>query len=594
MEIDKKFKYNLFSFILIFWVLVISGRLFFLQVLQGSKYKTKSYAQAIKADIIYPFRGNFYDRNGKLLVYNSPSYSLQIFLGSFRKDRIPLLCYLLGIDTTEFYNVFYERYKFLRFGDVKLFTDLDYQTVLRIEENLDLLPGVDIVCESKRQYNLPAKMSHIIGYVQEIDAKDLEREPYYSIGDPIGKTGLERAYETELRGQKGKKFVGILPSGIKTTRFIEAKQNQMVINGNDLYLTIDEKLQIRAEELLEGRRGAIVAIDPNNGEILAMVSKPDYEVTEFSGKNSSKNYLSLLNNPDKPLLNRAIQARYPPGSTWKPLMAIAALEEGIINEKTTFYCPGELAYGDVVKKCHGAHGSISVRRAIQTSCNVFFYYVGLRLGLDKISHWSKLFGFGNPTGIDLPGENPGIMPDSNYLKKRFGKYLPKGLLLNYGIGQGEINVTPLQLACYVAAIANGGTYYKPHLVRAIKNSIINQISYFEPEGRKVPVSDKTLAIIKNAMFDVVNVPGGTAYGIMIPGIDICGKTGTAQNPRGMDHSWFICFAPKDNPKIAIAVIAENAGFGAAVAAPIAQELIKTYFNIQTPATISDTLNLFGD
>jgi len=577
--------------------LTFVGRLFYLQILKGNIYKLRSETQAIKAQVVYPFRGYIYDRDGNLLVYNVPSFSLQIFLGTFRLDRAGLLGHILGIDSAEVYNLILQNILNYRYGDIKLLRDLDYETVQKIQENSELLPGVEIVVESKRVYNLKARMAHIIGYLQEIGVEELKAEPFYDIGDFIGKTGIERAYEIELRGQKGKRYVGVLGGGIKTTKFNEGRADQPVKNGDDLFLSIDLKLQSKAEQLLEGRRGACVAIDPNNGEILALVSKPDYDISLLSGKDFQKNYQQIVSNPQNPLLNRAIQSRYPPGSTIKPLMAIAALEEGLINQNSTFFCSGSFPFGDRAFGCHGAHGYINIVRAIQTSCNVFFYQAALKLQIERIAKWGTLFGFGQQTGIDLPFENAGVFPTIEFLKKKYGdlKKVPSGAVVNFGIGQGEVSATPIQMACYVAAIANGGTYYRPHIVRAIRNSILNQISLLKVESRKLNINSRTLEIVKKGMYDVVNTPGGTAFGISIPGLDVCGKTGTAQAGKGKaDHSWFICFAPKDNPKIAIAIIVENAGFGAAVAAPIARELLKEFFGIKEQIPGIDTTKISPD
>lgn len=595
---ELKFKYRLFVYIVGFFSIVFVLRLAYLQVLKGSIYKIKSETQAIKAQIVYPFRGNLYDRDGNLLVYNAPSFSLQISTENFRLDRAPLLGKILGMDSIGVYDLIFQNILNYRFGDVKVLRDLDYETVQKIEEYSDLLPGVEIVVESKRMYNLKARMSHIIGYIQEISAEELKTETYYNLGDYVGRAGLEKYYEMELRGLKGKRFVGVYGSGLKTEKFNEGRADVPVKNGDDLILSIDLKLQSKAEELLEGRRGAIVAIDPNNGEVLALVSKPDYDVSVLSGKNFQENYRQLVNDKNKPLINRAIQSRYPPGSTWKPLMAIAGLEEGVIDERTTFFCGGQLMFGDRAFGCDGAHGNVNVTRAIQASCNVFFYQLALKLQLERISKWGLNFGFGNKTGIDLPFENTGVFPTLEYIKKKFGSLdrTPKGLLLNYGIGQGEISVTPMQMAVYVSAIANGGTIYTPHLVRAIKNSLSNQTTLVNVNSRQLQISPKNLEIVKKGMFDVVNTPGGTAFGIKIPGLDVCGKTGTAQAPQPgqMDHSWFICFAPKDNPKISLVVIVENAGFGAAVAAPIARELLKEFFNIKETVVQVDSLKILPD
>lgn len=515
---ELKFKYRLFVYIVGFFSIVFVLRLAYLQVLKGSIYKIKSETQAIKAQIVYPFRGNLYDRDGNLLVYNAPSFSLQISTENFRLDRAPLLGKILGMDSIGVYDLIFQNILNYRFGDVKVLRDLDYETVQKIEEYSDLLPGVEIVVESKRMYNLKARMSHIIGYIQEISAEELKTETYYNLGDYVGRAGLEKYYEMELRGLKGKRFVGVYGSGLKTEKFNEGRADVPVKNGDDLILSIDLKLQSKAEELLEGRRGAIVAIDPNNGEVLALVSKPDYDVSVLSGKNFQENYRQLVNDKNKPLINRAIQSRYPPGSTWKPLMAIAGLEEGVIDERTTFFCGGQLMFGDRAFGCHGAHGNVNVTRAIQASCNVFFYQLALKLQLERISKWGLNFGFGNKTGIDLPFENTGVFPTLEYIKKKFGSLdrTPKGLLLNYGIGQGEISVTPMQMAVYVSAIANGGTIYTPHLVRAIKNSLSNQTTLVNVNSRQLQISPKNLEIVKKGMFDVVNTPGGTAFGIKIP------------------------------------------------------------------------------
>ncbi len=594
---ENFFRYRILITLLFFICLVFVSRLFFLQVLEGNIYKLKSETQAIKAEVVYPFRGNIYDRNGNLLVYNVPSYSLQIFLGSFRLDRAGLLGHILGIDSAEVYKLIFENIFSYKYGDVKILRDLDYDAVQKIQENAELLPGVEIVVESKRLYNLQARMSHIIGYIQEVSKEDLKAEPFYDIGDFVGKTGIEKTYEIELRGQKGKRYIGVLGGGIKTTKFNEGKADQPVKNGDDLFLSIDLNLQKKAEELLEGRRGACVAIDPNNGEILALVSKPDYDVALLSGKGFKSNFKKITSDPNNPLLNRAIQSRYPPGSTIKPLMAIAALEEGLIKENSTFYCPGSFQFGDRAFGCHGAHGMVNVVRAIQASCNVFFYQIALKLQLERIAKWGSYFGFGQATGIDLPFENAGIFPTLEYLKKRYGdlKKVPSGAVVNFGIGQGELAATPLQMACYTAAIANGGTYFKPHVVRAIRNSLLNQLTLLKVESRKINISPETIEIVKKGMYDVVNTPGGTAFGIRIPGLDVCGKTGTAQAQFGQaDHSWFVCFAPKDNPKIAMAIIVENAGFGAAVAAPIARELLKEFFGIKEQVITFDSTNIKPD
>ena len=565
--------------ILLIIVTIFTLRLGYLQIIKGSIYRVESEAQAIKEDIVEPFRGNMYDRNGELLVHNEPSFSVNLTMNDFHKDRLTLLASILKIDTTDIMKTLDKNKNFSQFQGIKIASDVDFETMSLIEEYAEMLPGVEVVIESKRLYNFSCNMSHFLGYTREITQDQLKKRSYFKQGEVVGQQGLEYSYDDFLRGQKGLNFVAVTRNGEKISRFNSGVNDVPVNNGFDLHLCIDKKLQESAENALKDRRGALVAIDPNNGEVLVLASKPDYDPRKFSGKVPYDIYDALSNDPGKPLYNRALQSIYPPGSTWKMLVAIAGLNEGLITEKSVLPCNGSFAYGNRSYGCHGRHGALNVRQAITASCNVFFYQLGLKLGLEKLSYYAKLFGFGEQTHIDIPNEGSGIMPTIAWLEKRFGgpgRY-PKGAIVNYGIGQGEISVTPLQMAVYCATLANKGTVYQPHIARAINNNQLHKMQKVDYDIKKLPLNQHWFDVVREGMLGVVNTPGGTAFSIAkIPNVMMAGKTGTAQNPHGQDHSWFIAFAPYDNPKIAVACIVENAGFGSTVAAPIVRDIIAQY------------------
>lgn len=579
---NNSFEYkgrNFFLKVIIIAIFVIfAGRLAQLQIIEGQKYRSDSEAQAIKTVRLEPFRGNVYDRNGVMLVHNEPSFSVTLTPNDFKKSSIPLLCSILEIDSTELLKLIESNKGASKFVPIKIHRDADFSTVSLIEEYSDHLPGIEIMIDSKRLYEFDGNMAHVLGYTREISKAQLSNTPFLYQGDQIGQSGIERTFDDDLRGREGLQFVTVNKFGQRVASFDNGKSDIPSKNGFDIHLGIDIKLQEHAEKLLKDRRGSIVAINPQDGSVLAMVSKPDYDPRDFSGKISSSLYNSLMNDPASPMLNRAIQSQYPPGSTWKMLIAIAALQEGIVNENTTVYCGGGLQYGGRFWKCHGAHGNISARRAIQTSCNTYFYTLGMKLGIDLFEKYTNMFSFGHKTGIDLPHESPGLIPTREWLTKRLGKISFTGRMVNYGIGQGEISTTPLQMAAYTAAIANGGTYYRPRVVTHIRNNLSNRLEQLDIYAQKLEIDSRIMDIIKNGMSDVVNQSGGTASVARMTDVEVCGKTGTAQNPHGKDHAWFVCFAPKDNPKIAMCVFIENAGFGGAVAAPIASQLLKAFFN----------------
>ena len=595
-EFASSFRQKIFIVLVVFTASIFILRLGYLQIIMGGTYQNKSRVQNIKQSWVEPLRGNIFDRNGKPMVSSEPSFTIALTTNDFHKARLNLLASIIQMDTSEILQIIEKQKYHSPFQPIKILRDIDFDIVSRIEEYSDMLPGVEVIVESKRLYNFVGNMSHILGYTREVTSEQLKDKKYLNMGDLIGQSGIEQSYDHLLRGQKGIKYIAIKRDGDRTidsnNRLTEGLSEVPVNNGFDLFLTIDKSLQERAEAILKNRRGSAVAIDPQNGEVLCLVSKPDYDPRKFAGRVPADIYSALRDDPGKPLYNRAIQSIYPPGSTWKMLVGLAALQEGLINENSTIYCGGSLAFGNRSYACHGAHGQVNIHRAIQASCNVFFYNLGLKLGIEKLSAYAKQFGFGERTHIDIPHEGKGIMPTIEWLIKKYQKreWIPKGLNVNYGIGQGEISVTPLQMAVYCATLANGGTVFQPHLVRTVYNNILGKNEYVDYAQKKIKIEPRYFKAIQNGMFAVVNIPGGTAGVAKIPGVNVAGKTGTAQNPHGRDHSWFICYAPAENPKIAIAVIVENAGFGSTVAAPIARDLVAHYLGVKLyTATPSDSL-----
>jgi penicillin-binding protein 2 len=568
--------------------LVFIGRLVQLQLIEGSQYRSRSDAQGIKRVTIEPIRGAIFDRYGQVIVANVPSYSVLVTPNKLSGTTKSLLARILKTDTATI-NEKIKQYKTNDFSPVRIWRDVNRVTWAELNELHEELEGVDILEESKRAYAGDVRVSHLLGYTKEISRDQLAKYgDYYSPGDVVGQSGIEGTYENFLRGEKGWDLVLVNNRGQRVKGFEDGKYDQQPGNGFDLYLGLDAGLQQYAEQLLKPYHGAAVAIDPNNGEILAMASAPDYDPNIFSGVTDRAEFNKVFTDPAHPLLNRATQASYPPGSTWKPLMSIAGLTEGLIKENTTVSCPGNYTYGGHTWKCDAVHGTLAVQRAIQASCDVFYYQLSVKMGIDMYSKWGKLFHFGERLGSDV-FEGPTLLPSRAYYDRSFGKdKWPKGVMVNLGIGQGELLVNPLQLAAYAGAIANGGTWYLPHAVRAVKNKKLNETNVVTPDGEDLHIRKDIMDIVRAGMYDVVNTPGGTAYTAFTSAradtIKTAGKTGTAQAPGhqfgARDHAWFICFAPFDKPRIAICVLVENVGFGAAYSAPIARKLIHYFMTRQ--------------
>lgn len=561
-------------------------RLYDLQLHRDIEYKKQAEGNSVRTIQHDPIRGLIFDRNGRIIVDNVPSYTVTITPNEFDTKNLDVLAKILKVDKKYIIDKLSNAPS--QFSQVKIRRDAPMRAIAYIEEHRDELKGVDYIVEHKRNYRNPGFASHILGYVKEITPNQLSiYKGLYKPGDQIGHSGLEKSYEPLIKGEKGYSFIMVDALGRFVGKYNDGQNDISPSEGSDLVLTIDIELQSFIEQLFGDKTGSAVVIDPRNGEILAMVSKPNYDLTMLSGYTPVELWNLLNSDPKKPLLNRAISGLYSPGSTFKMILAITALETGAVDLNWKVYCPGYFVYGNKIFKCHTSHGHgwVNLTKAIEVSCNVYFYNLMLKVNFDDWSKYGWLFGFGRKTGIDLPEELGGILPSTEYFNKIYGvNKWTKGYLISLAIGQGEISATPLQMACYAMALANSGKYHQPHLVKKIINKKTGKVEELSYYTRGIPVSEKTFEIVREAMYLVVNSPSGTGKAAKVEGINVAGKTGTAQNPHGNDHAWFIGFAPYENPEIAFAIIVENAGFGGAVAAPMAREIVKKYFEIKNQKT----------
>ena len=558
--------------------LLFLARLYQLQLIYQPEYGKKSEENSIRTIPKEPVRGYMYDRNGTLVVDDRPAFTVTIMPFEFDPRTIDRLASILSLDPEFIRDRLKKGAAYSRFAPVKIKRDVDFKALSALEENRDRLPGVDYHIESKRFYTTRARASHILGYTKEVSENQLRNlGEGYRQGDVAGASGLEAQYEESLRGQRGAELSTVNVRGQVVGRFDNGRGDLPTVEGSDLLLTMDFGLQAFAESLMTDRRGAIVAIDPRDGGLLALVSKPDYDLSSFSGVTPPDLWRALNADEERPLFNRATLTRYPPGSTFKMILAAAALENNIVSPSWRITCGGSFRFGNKVFKDVHTHGSVDMMDAIKRSCNVYFYQLMLKTGLDLWSKYGSEFGFGQTTDLDIYEESPGLLPSTEFMNKRYGpKGWTRGFLPSLGIGQGELGVTPVQMACYAMLCSNKGMFYRPHSVRAIVDKTTGQA---EPTGqvmRKVELAPATWELLREGMRKVVQEPGGTGGAARVKGIESGGKTGTAQNPHGKDHAWYIGFAPFDNPTIAIAVLIENAGFGGAFAAPVAGLCIERY------------------
>jgi penicillin-binding protein 2 len=558
------------------------ARLFYLQVIEQNFLKEVSSQNSIRKIPIDAPRGLMFDRNGVVVVDNQPLYTLQVTPSEFDNKLLPFLSELLGVTVAELEAKIAEGRAYNRFVPTKVVRDLTPLQLARLEENLWRLPGVSFAMESKRKYLPNVRGSNIFGYAKAISKAMYEKVPkeIYARDDIIGYRGLEKYYEDVLRGTKGTRYLLVNSLGRHVGDWEGGAKNIPYQTGNDLYLTIDAELQGVAESLLTatGKSGAFVAMDAQNGDILACTSQPDYDLNILGGFTEASAWQAIVNDPRNPLFDRTIQTRYPPGSTYKIISAIAALEDSVAKPSTTFYCTGHFKFGNKDFLCHRGHGhgSVDMTRAIQVSCNSYFYNLVRRIGFERWTKYGKMFGFGQKTGVDIPDEQTATIPSREYFDKLYGKRgWTEGYIISLGIGQGEMGASPMQMVRYVAALGNFGTLLQPRFVRAYRDKNSGAIVELPPVQEKLPISKSTFDLVRNGM--LLAVENGTGGRARVPNVKVAGKTGTAQNPHGEDHAWFICFAPFEKPTVAIAVLVENAGFGGTIAAPIAGEWLKRYF-----------------
>lgn len=558
--------------------LVFFVRLIQLQILYAEEMVKQSEVNSIRTIPREPVRGYLFDRFGRLAVDNRPAFTVTIMPFEFQKERIPDLARLLQLDPEFIRERLQKGEAHSKFVPVKIKRDIDFGTLSLLEENHDRLPGVAVQSESKRAYITPARASHILGYLKEVTEQQLRvLGPDYVPGDVVGSAGLEARYESQLRGKKGEEFSLVNVRGQIVGSLDAGKNDIPPVDGQDLVLTMDFELQALAESLMTGRRGAVVAIDPRSGGILALVSAPDFQPGILSGVTTSDLWRSMNEDEGVPLFNRATLTRYPPGSTFKMILAIAALENNVVSPNWHVSCNGAFRFGNKVFKDLHVHGSTDMYRAIQASCNVYFYQLMLKVGLDPWTATGRAFGFGQITGADIAEENPGLLPSTAYMNRRYGERgWTKGYTVSMAIGQGELGVTPLQMAGYAAALANRGTYFRPHAVLGPLDRATGKVDTLLTDRRTITLKPSTWNVVREGMRRAVMEPGGTGGMARIPGIEVAGKTGTSENPHGPDHAWFVGFAPFDNPAIAIAVIVENAGYGGTFGAPIAGKCMERH------------------
>jgi penicillin-binding protein 2 len=557
-------------------------RLFIIQVIQDA-YRLSADNNVLRYVTQYPARGLIYDRNGKLVVFNQAAYDLMVIPTQIGVMDTALFCNELGITIASFKERIKAARNYSRRAPSIFLKQISAETYAKFQEKIFMFPGFYVQPRTLRKYSRPVA-AHLLGYVSEVDEDQIRKDPYYKPGDYIGKLGIEEAYEKELRGTRGVKIYLVdVYSRVKGS-YAGGSMDTVAVQGKDIISSIDLDLQEYGEKLMQKKTGSIVAIEPETGEILALVSSPDYDPELLVGRVRSENYKKLSEDTIlKPLFNRAFMASYPPGSTFKPINGLIALQEKVITPSTEFGCQN----GYLFVACHTHSSPLDLKGAIMNSCNSYFCQTYRRIlenprygsvseAFDKWKGYLDEFGFGKKLEADFVNELPGLIPSAAYFNRYHGKDGWKALtVISLAIGQGEIGTTPLQMANMTAAIANRGFYYIPHVVKSIGNN--HNIDTSFTTKHRISIDSVNFEKVILGMEAAVNGGhGATARIAALNDIIVCGKTGTAENPHGEDHSVFIAFAPKDDPKIALAVYVENAGFGATYAAPVASLMIEKY------------------
>jgi penicillin-binding protein 2 len=580
--------------------IILLVRLFYIQVI-SDKYILSAENNVIRRLPVYPARGVILDRNEHILVRNEPVYDLMVIPKEVKAFDTIEFCNLIGIDKKGFDRRFKKATSYSPYKASIFEKQLSVQIYGSFQEKLSNFPGFFVQNRTVRRYP-DSIASHFLGYIGEVNPKVIENSKgFYLQGDYHGITGIERSYEELLRGQRGVQNLMVDALNRPKGSYADGKYDTIAVSGEYLISSLDLDLQKLGEQLMKNKIGSIVAIEPSTGEILSFVSSPGYDPNLMVGRQRGNNYMALLNDKYKPMFVRPIQAEYPPGSIFKVVNALVAQQFGLINENTYFFCPGGYRYGRRgFMGCTHVHGSIGLKGSITESCNTYYGYTYARMidqaGMRPVNAYKKwrtavsAFGIGTALGIDLPGERNGLLPKADLYTKRYkNDKWGSAFTISLSIGQGELGITPLQMANVMAIVANRGFYYKPHLIKAIGDKKIIKAEFLKKND--AGINPSYFDVIIDGMSAVVNQPSGTAWYSKIPEIEMCGKTGTVQNPHGKDHSVFVAFAPRENPKIAIAVVVENAGFGGTWSAPIASLMVEKYITkkINRPQAYMDRL-----
>lgn len=580
---DTKFastKIAIFQYLTVGVFLFLITGFWELQVQNEDVYNQRAERNRIKAVPILAPRGKILDREGRVIVDNQPTFSLILSRENLREEHLKPIAEGLNLDYAELVERLKRFRNRPRYEPIVIKEQLTPAELAFVEAHRDseTFPEMELIVAQRRLYPKNGFAAHLIGYVGEVSEAELNTTEFvrFNPGDIIGKTGIERQYNDVLMGIDGQRQVVVDNRGIQR----EVLAIKDAVPGKNLQLTIDLDLQAVAELAMEGKRGGVIALDPRNGEVLAMVSRPTFDPNRFAGRIRSEDWREIMENPERPLLNRTIQAQFAPGSTFKPIMALAGLESGVVDDHFTATCSGGATFYGRYFKCHkkSGHGRVDLHRALVQSCDVFFYTLGNRLGIDTIARYSEMVGFGKKTGIDLPHEAEGLVPSSQWKLRTFREKWFAGETISVSIGQGALTVTPIQLAYAIGGIATGGVWIRPHLVKDRGPS--------EP-ARRADINVESAAKIVNGMWGVVN-EGGTAAASRLPGIDFSGKTGTAQLASNTvlkgsklgqtmkDNAWFVGFAPRE-PEIVVVALYEGGEHGS-WAAPIVRDIIKAYFD----------------
>jgi penicillin-binding protein 2 len=584
--------------LIIFFFVVIVARLWVLQISSVEEYKHLADNNRVRIRSVPPPRGHILDKFGREIVTNRPSFNVvMIREDSFDIDDVlKRLSSVLDEDLEKLWEKIRDAAGTPLYLPIILKEDIDWETLAYLENHKYKFSGIRIEVQPVRTYHYGDLAANAIGYIGSINKKQLaeDQSDVYEGGDLIGKRGLEKLREADLRGEKGTSSTEVNARGFEQRQL----KNIDPLAGRDIHLTIDAELQQVAEQFMSvgDKAGAVIALEVNTGRVLAAASSPTIHLDDFIGGISQKNWDALLNNPKHPLINKVVQGAYPPGSTYKVITAMAGLASGAIDENTVFYCPGYYYFGRRVYRCwkHSGHGAVDIRRAITESCDVFFYQVGQRVGVDKLAEYANKFGLGIKTGVEMEHEKSGLTPTQKWKRKRYQEKWHEGETLSVAIGQGFNLMTPLQICLMTSAVANGGKLYKPQLIEAVSTPEGEIVERFSPEliGELSKRDKSFLPIIKDGLFGVVHGKRGTARKVKIEGLTIAGKTGTAQVVRiaqykGLkekdipykfrDHAWFTCYAPAENPQIAVTVLVEHGLHGGSGAGPIARLVLKKYF-----------------